>query len=420
MTDEEKTDSLLGGYCGLDLTDEKGLLCGCIMGMLGAEVIKVEKPGGDTARNKGPFYHDILHPERSLFWFAYNANKKGITLDIESTDGKEIFKQLVEKADFVIESFSPGYMDKLGLGYPALCEINPGIIVTSVSAFGQTGPYKDYKASDIVGMAMSGYMYLCGDTDRPPLRISLPQAYLNAAVDAATGTVIALYHRQISGQGQQVDISMQQSLVMMTMNAVPFWEFDKVILRRGGPYRVGLSSGASQRQVWRCKDGMVTFVIFGGRTGAKTNRELVKWMDGEGMAVEFLKEIDWDNFDMATATQDFWDRAEAVIGSFLLNHTKVELSQRAQESGILLTPISTPGEILENPQFKARQFWTEVEHPELDDTITYPGAFIKASETPLRINRRAPLIGEHNMEIYQQWLGLSSEDLVMLKQGGVI
>ena len=196
MTVEEGKDGMLGPYRALDLTDEMGLLCGKILGDLGADVIKVEKPGGDPARKRGPFYHDEPGPENSLLWWAYNTSKRGVTLDIETGTGQRLFKKLVEDADFVIESFPPGYMDSLGLGYRELEKINPGVIMVSISPFGQTAPYRDFKTSDIVAFAMGGRMYVTGDYDRPPVRISHhSQSYLNAAADAAVGAMLALYHR---------------------------------------------------------------------------------------------------------------------------------------------------------------------------------------------------------------------------------
>ena len=206
---------MLGGYRVLDLTDEKGLLCGKMLGDMGADVIKVERPGGDTARSLGPFYHDEIHPERSLFWFAMNTSKRGITLDIETADGQEIFKKLVKTADFVIESFQPGYLDKLGLGYSMLEKLNPGIILVSITPFGQTGPYKDWKTSDIVSWAMSGEMVMWGEAEDPPVKISgHSQAYMCAGADACMGAVTALLHRSIAGEGQQVDVSIFESCVL--------------------------------------------------------------------------------------------------------------------------------------------------------------------------------------------------------------
>src|SRR3990170_3305135 len=168
----KKAEGMLSPYRVLDLTDEKGLLCGKILGDLGADVIKIERPGGDPARRIGPFYHDEPHPEKSLFWFAFNTSKRGITLNIETADGQEIFKRLVQTADFVIETFPPGYLAKLGLGYSDLEKINPGIILVSITPFGQTGPYKDWKGADIVAWATGGDMAPWGEPDRPPIRIS--------------------------------------------------------------------------------------------------------------------------------------------------------------------------------------------------------------------------------------------------------
>jgi crotonobetainyl-CoA:carnitine CoA-transferase CaiB-like acyl-CoA transferase len=195
-------NTLLAPYRVLDLTDDKGFLCGKILADMGADVIKIEKPGGDLARNIGPFYHDIPDPEKSLSWFCYNINKRGITLDIESVDGKELFKRLVKDAHFVIESFPVGYMEKIGLGYKELEKTNPGIILTSISPFGQTGPYSNYKGSDITCMGMAVVMYLSGDPDRPPVRISSPQAFMCGSADAAAASLVAHYHRQRTGEGQ--------------------------------------------------------------------------------------------------------------------------------------------------------------------------------------------------------------------------
>ena len=197
----KQKDKMLSPYRVLDLTDEKGMLCGKILGDLGADVIKIEKPGGDLARNIGPFYHDIPDPEKSLFWFGYNTNKRGITLNINTADGKEIFGNLVKMADFVIESFPPGFMDELALGYSSLREINPRIILTSITPFGQTGPRKDYKASDIVSLALGGFMSLTGDVDRAPLRISVEQACCHAGAQAAVASLIAHYDRELTGEG---------------------------------------------------------------------------------------------------------------------------------------------------------------------------------------------------------------------------
>jgi len=418
MKRQQAAELLLEGYRGLDLTDEKGLLCGRILADLGAEVIKVEPPQGDPARRLGPFYRDIPQPEHSLYWFAYNVNKKGITLDIETRDGQELFRRLVKKADFVLESFSPGYLEGLGLGYSKLSEVNPRLVVTSITPFGHTAPYRDHKASDITLMAMGGFMYMIGEPEQAPLRISFDQAYLHAAGEAAVATLIALYYRGISGEGQHIDVSAQASLVTSTVNAIPFWELDQVISGRAGCYRVGLTA-TRQRQLWECKDGYVIFYIAGGAFGAKSNAALADWLDSEGLADDFVKGMDWDNFDMASVTQEAQDHLEELASSLFKRYTTTELYEQAIKRGLVLCPVSTPKEIIENPQLKARDYWVKVGHDELGESFSYPGPFVKYLTMP-RSYHRAPLIGEHNEEIYQGELGLSEKQLATLKQAGVI
>ena len=404
----------------LDLTDEKGFLCGRILGDLGADVIKVEKPGGDTSRNIGPFYHGEIDSEKSLYWWAYNCSKRGITLDIETEDGKEIFRRLVQKSDVVVESFSPGYMDELGLGYAQLGEINPEIIVTSITPFGQTGPNKDYKASDLVISAMAGLMFHCGDPDRAPVRISFPQACLHAGSAAAQGTIIALYYRGLSGEGQHVDVSTLESMACTLMHIRPYWELSGLELQRAGQFRIDIMSGTGcvARMVWPCKDGYVMFSIMGGATGAPSNRALVQWMDEEGMAPDFLKR-DWEALDMVKATQEDFDLFQQPIGEFFKQHTQAELHENALKRGIMFYPVNTAREILADPQLEARGFWQLVEHPELTTEIKYPGSFVKLSDTSCEIRRRAPLAGEHNTDVYKE-VGLSEAEITTLKQTNVI
>lgn len=420
MNERRREDGILAPYRVLDLTDEKGFLCGRILGDLGADVIKVESPKGDPARKIGPFYHDEPDPEKSLYWFAFNANKRGITLDIRTSDGQDIFKRLAASSDFIIESFPPGYLNKLRLDYSILSQINHRLIVTSITPFGQAGPYRDYKAPDIVAMAMGGLMCLCGDPDRPPVRISFPQSYVNAGVQAALGTMVAHYHREITGEGQQVDVSLQESITPTIYNARLFWEFDKVNLKRTGPYRSGQGSLTIQRLNYPCKNGHVCFILFGGAAGADTNRRLVQWMDSEGMAPDFMKEKDWSTWDFANITQEELNLYEKPIIKFFQKYSKQELFQQALKKRIMLYPVGTAKDVFEDPHLKARGFWTEIGHPELGASIVYPGAFAKLSETPCHIYRRPPLIGEHNEEIYNKELGIHKQELILLKQSGVI
>ena len=410
-------EPMLAPYRVLDLTDEWGFLCGKLLGDLGADVIKIEKPGGDPSRSIGPFYHDIPHPEKSLYWFFYNANKRGITLDIETADGKEIFKKLVKKADFVIESYQPGYMDSSGLGYSVLSQINPRIIMTSITPFGQTGPYSKIKPSEIVAMALCGFMYELGDPDRAPLRIGLPQAYLHGAAQAAGNTLVAHYHREMTGEGQYYDAPALPWLAFLHQGHVWYYATKKYSHRRG--QRWEWTGRPISRYVWECKDGYIAYAVVGGAFGA-SQKALVDWMDTEGMAPQFMKEIKWTELDFDKVTQEFRDQFEAPIVEFFKLHTREEIFREAVKRRIVLLPVYAPKDILESPELAARGYWVGVEHPELGTTITYPGAFFKSSETSWRMKRRAPLVGEHNEEIYVNELGFSKDELIILKQSNII
>lgn len=331
-------DSLLGGYRVLDLTDEKGHLCGKVLGDFGADVIKVEKPGGDPSRNIGPFYKDIPHPEKSLFWFSTNTSKRGITLNIETLDGREILRRLVETADFVVESFQPGYMDDLGLGYSELKKAKPGIIVTSITPFGQTGPYARYQSTDLVGCAMGGLVRILGELGRPPVRMSCdPQAYFQASIHAALGSVVAHYHRVLTGEGQHVDVSMQEAVALSTMTAAEVYDLMKVNVVGTGQFFINPRPEPYGllflRFVFPCKDGHVVIYYAGGAAGLiQSSQALLDWANEEGMALE-LKGYDFRQWDGSTIAQQELDRQYKAIIEFLMTKTKDELFEEAIKRG---------------------------------------------------------------------------------------
>jgi benzylsuccinate CoA-transferase BbsE subunit len=424
MTTEKREQGLLSSYRILDLSNREGVYCAKVLADLGADVIKVEPPGGNPARNTGPFYKDKPHPERSLFWWAYNTSKRGITLDIETRDGKDIFRRLVRTADVVVESFPAGYMDSRGLGYPALSKINPRIIMTSITPFGQTGPYRDWKADDLVGWAMAGQAYVTGDDDRPPCQLSFPICYLVAGSHAASATLAALYYREVAGEGQHIDVSMQECVLWTTLLLVQFWDMMKINLFRAGSRR---SMGTALfRLAFPCKDGYVGFLIAGGQLASISMPPLIKWMAEENKLGAFEDKKDWeakdwiDKVDAWALTQETVDAWEKSIIDFFASKTKSEIYEKAREKGMIIYPVSTTKDLAENAQLEARNFYVNVEHPELGETIRYAGAPYKIAETPWRISRRAPLIGEHNGEIYGGELGLSAAEMRRLKDAGVI
>jgi crotonobetainyl-CoA:carnitine CoA-transferase CaiB-like acyl-CoA transferase len=251
------------------------------------------------------------------------------------------------------------------------------------------------------------------------VNISIPQSYLHAGADAAVGSLIAYYQREKSGYGQHVDVSGQHSTAWFLANAIPFWELEGQILGRAGHYRKGLSAEAVQRQVWKCKDGHVFFVMMGGMIGAKTCRALAKWMEKEGETDEYVKNVDWERLDIARVTQEEIDRITAPIEKFFLGRTKKELWEGAVQRRMALCPLFEPEDLLNDPQLKARDFWVDVNHPELGTSLPYPKEFVKVSGKTCGIQARAPLIGEHNTEVYGE-LGFSLKELTILKECGVI
>jgi len=416
-----RNQGLLAPFRVLDLTDELGFLCGKILGDMGADVIKIERPGGDPARRFGPFFHNQAEPEKSLYWFGFNNNKRGITLNLKSPRGRELFAKLAGSADFVIETFLPGYLDDLNIGYKELSKINPRLVWTSITPFGQSGPYSRFKASDIEIMALSGCMSLTGDPDRPPLRVTFPQSYVWTGSYAAMGALIAHYHRGVTGRGQQVDVSAQACMLWAFSHAHTFWDLNRHVEKRAGSFMTGRSiTGARMRVFWPCKDGYLNFIIYGGEAGRRTNQALVKWMDSKGMAPEFLKQKDWKTFEIARVTQEEIDRMEEPISEFFKGVTKAEFFKEVVKRQMLGYPVASVKEIFEDPQHDARGFWQKVEHPELKTAIDYPGSFAKFSEGACAIWRRAPSIGEHNEEVYGQELGIAPAELALLKDTGVI
>ncbi|MBI2830787.1 MAG: CoA transferase [Chloroflexi bacterium] len=409
-------NSMLGPYRVLDIADEKGYLCGKMLGDMGADVIKIEPPGGDPGRRIPPFYLDSCDPQQSLYWFAFNTSKRSITLDISHPQGKELFRKLVKTADFVIETATPGYLESLRLGYKDLSRLNPRVIMTSITGFGQTGPYSQYKISDIVAEAMGGLMFLQGYPDRAPLRFSVEQAYLQAGAQAAMGTMIAHNWRLRSGEGQHVDESIQEAISNTLWIAQMFWYGAKVIEPRPGDRAWRLTQRI--KWIYRCKDGYISWRVWLGSQGPKT-RAIVSWMIKENMAFE-LKDVNWEQLGMDDVSQEQLESWEERFEAFFLTHTKEELFQYALKNDLTVFPMCSLKEVMENEQLESRNYWVKVEHPELGDKLTYPGAPFISTETPWRIKGRAPLIGEHNEEIYCGEMGLPKEELNALKRDRVI
>jgi benzylsuccinate CoA-transferase BbsE subunit len=411
----------LAPYRVLDLTEALGALCGRVLAGLGADVIKVERPGGDPARSLGPFLGEEPHPHRSLSWIYANAGKRGATLDLARPEGQDLLRRLVAVSDFLVESFPPGFLESIGLGYDDLESHNPALVLVRISPFGQTGPYRDYQGTDLIAWALGGAMNLDGDADRPPVRVTAPQTWLLAGVHAAAGAMTAHYARRRSGRGQQVDISAQECATWTLMIAPQTWDISRINQARGGGIRRNTRADGTvleHRTLWPCKDGFVVWMLSGGaQAGAlASTRALVSWMAQEGMAGA-AAEADWSTTTAATIDQATYDRLSAP---FLAFFARRELFEGAIARSIQLAAVNEIPDIAASPQFAARDYWTDIEHPYLNTTLRFPGAPVRLSATPWRLDTPAPLPGQHNVEVYGGLLGLCGPQLQELRDKGVI
>ncbi len=414
--------SILSPYRVLDLTTERGLICGQMLADMGADVIKVEPVGGSSARGIGPFYKDAPHPDRSLYWWAYNRNKRAITLDLERNAGRDLLVRLVQRADFLIESYNPGYLSQHLLGFADLAKINPALIYVSITPFGQDGPKANYADSDLIVMAAGGPLILAGDADRPPVRLSIPQAYLHASADAAVAALAAHHERVRSGLGQHVDVAAQQSVAMATQSNILAAALGAMGARRmSGGVKIG---PIDLPLVWPASDGYIAMTfLFGSALGVFTAR-LMHFVCEQGFCDEATRDKDWiaygeQLFSGAEPLAEF-ERVKQVVRNFTRSRTKAELLALAVERGFLITPVADVAEVVDSPQFASRDYFQTVEHPELGESFRYPGPFAKFSATPIEHRFRPPTVGEHNSEIYRDELGLSEREIAELARAEVI
>jgi crotonobetainyl-CoA:carnitine CoA-transferase CaiB-like acyl-CoA transferase len=422
MVEKKETKSALLPIRVLDLTEGGCMLGGKLFADAGGDVIQIESPGGSASRIP-PYYKNIQDPEKSLFWFAYNTNKRGITLNLQKPEGRELFKKLAARADVILESSVAGYMDSIKLGYSDICKIKPDIIYASISPFGQTGPKSHYLASDLTSVASSGFLNACGDPDRAPVWIGFPQSGQYAGAEAAIGAMTAYWHRLNTGEGQFVDVSMQESNMSANMNTLQMWDVNKVEFNRVGAVSYVAATNVKQPIYFKCKDGFVMILVLGGNPPyVPSSTKLVQWMDEEGMAPDWLKNLNWEvDYNAAVLKQELADKVGKAIEAFTLTKTKAQLyNEGAFERQILVAGVSNTKDITEDIQLKSRNFWTTISHPELGADVPYCGPFAPFSESPIEFKWRAPLIGEHNQEIYIGELGLKEADLTTLKDKGVI
>jgi crotonobetainyl-CoA:carnitine CoA-transferase CaiB-like acyl-CoA transferase len=397
--------TFLDPYRVVDFTNERGLLAGRMLADLGADVVQVERPDGSSARRVGPFSPD----GESLYWGAYAANKRGVTCDLDDVEGRELALRLCADADFVFESETPGVMARRGLAYNDVRHVNPRVVYTSITPFGSDGPKAGYADSELVLWASGGPLYAHRDGDRPPLRISVPQAYLHAAADGAGGALIAHQARARSGLGQHVDVSAMQSVTQATLSRI-------LATAVGDPQGSRLIAKDEQRKLdqsgsgsgtagtkWKVRDGYVEMHLAMGPAAGRFTNNLFAWIREEGECDDRLAALDWGRVPELIASGelglDELERARAIVAEFLTRRTKRELVEASLERKLLAAPVLTVADLAESPQLEAREFWIELGGRVL------PGTFAKVDGDAFAFRRPAPRLGEHNAEIFAEVMG---------------
>jgi benzylsuccinate CoA-transferase BbsE subunit len=393
----DKRKGFLEGLRILDLADEKGSFCSKLLADMGARVIKVEKPGGDPSRKIGPFLNETPHPEESLFFHCHNTNKMGITLDLEHEEGRKIFPKLLAETDIVVETFLPGYLKKLGQDFDTLKETNPhpNLIWVSLTGFGETGPRRRYKSCDLAASAYGGQMFVTGSPSSPPLKPFGEQSYQVASLFAAVGILLALRRRAQRGRGEHLDLSLQESVVSTLDHVMVRFFYEKLI-----PKRHGGRSWNHSFCILPCKDGHILLSPF------QQWETLIEWMESEGIAGDLIdqkyREHEYRIVHM--------DHILQVLEQWTGAHTKKELFDSGQAMRYPWAPVLSPKEVSNSPQLQARGFFIDVEHPELNRAISYPGLPFRMSSSSTNRWVRAPLIGEDNVRVYRKEMGLSEKE----------
>ena len=394
---------LLNGFRVLDMgSGISAPWCAKILADYGAEVIKVETPGsGDLARRMGPFAGDDPNPEKSLTFLYLNTNKKSVTLDPSSVSGRKLLDRLLADADVLVDNYPPFVSKELGLDYASLSAVNPGLVVTSIAPFGQTGPYHDYQATDIVTYALSGLMYHSGDSDQPPLRNVLDQSFYVAGANGAAATQIALFARLSTGEGQHVDVSAAECLGAHLVQPLPYYNYMGAVKGRR-PVR-----GAGFEELMPARDGYVAPSVQGSRPW-----EVIANLIG-------LEELLDEKFSTGAGRVAHGEELKELLTKGLAQWDRMPLFLASGESRLVFGMAQDAGDLFNCPHLEARDFFVEVDHPVVGQA-KYPGMAVRLPGEPLTDSQPAPLLGQHNSEIFGQELGYSAQDLVSLRQLGVI
>jgi crotonobetainyl-CoA:carnitine CoA-transferase CaiB-like acyl-CoA transferase len=398
----------LDGLRVLDCTDERGLLAGRLLADLGADVVQVEPPAGSPARSTAP-----VAAGESMYWETYAANKRGVVCDLGTEAGRSGFVDLVRAADFLIESSPPGAFDDLGIGWDRLHQLNPALIYVSITPFGPDGPKAGWAATDLTVWAAGGPLAYNRDEVGPPLRISVPQAFLHAAADAAAGALIAHHARLATGTGQRVDVSAQASLGIATLAAAltaltgdeePEW------IPRSGPQTNIDQSGSgsrTRRSKWPVKDGYVELhLAMGPAVGAFTNNFFAWLRDENACPDDEIAGWDWRDLPkrirQGEITGDRIEAARHLVGAFLGTKTKREVTEAAIERRLLSVEVADVSDLCASEHFADRGFLVELPRPDRP-AVKMPGPFARASAGAFAYRRPSPRLGEHDAEVRGEW-----------------
>ena len=399
---------MLSPYTVLDLTDEKGELASMVLGDLGADVIKVEPPSGSPSRAMGPFLDDAPEMERSLQYFAFNRNKRGISLDLEAEAGRKTLFSLVGKADFIVESARPGEMAGRGLGFEAMRQANSRIVYVAITPFGQDGPHADFPASDLTLAAMGGPMSLQGHPDRPPVRLSLPQAWLHASVEAAVGALTAHALMLRTGQAQFVDVSAQTAMTWTMLQGMVAHAVQGRDFNRGGSI-VQLGT-INVQLVHECADGHVVVFPIGGALA-----KMVEWWVRDGIVPEdWMTAEDWPMYHVKLLQQQpvahTIEEVLDAVGAYVRDKTKNQLLEQGIADGVSIAPVNNMEDLIRFRHLQERGFWLTAPLPN-GQVAQVPGIFANLSETPMKVRRWAPRLGEHTGEVLGDLLGMSTSQI---------
>ena len=418
----------------LDVAGPIGHYAGRLLADLGADVIKVEPPGGDAARGYPPFLPDVDPPENGLEFLLLNANKRGVTVDLARPAGRDVFLRLVATSDVVLESWRPQEAEALQLTGETLLEARPDLIHASVTGWGLTGPRAQWAYADIVGVAMSGVMTLAGFPDGPPEQLPYLQGYHCASINAAAGVLAALLHRDATEEGQRVEVSMQEALSMAQETAMQTADVlgtDRA--RNGGLGSRGISMPGLG--LYQCSDGYV-YMMAGGVGAGSGFRGLMELMDESGDATtlreEPLASFIEDSFltgevrallmtdpERAEALGEPFERIDEAVTSFILRRPKRWLYEEGQKRRVLIGMVSTPQDISRSPQLQVRDWFVEIDDRRRGTRLRYPGPPWQFEATPATLRRPAPLLGEHNEELFGE-IGLEPALVCALARAGVV